>query len=117
MSKLVSLQHFCRHTVAFCSTSVFFGDKLLEIAPEFGKHYQAFELDSWKMFYRLPVVSAKSVRKAKEQAVDGLVHYLRLPAEERADMAWMFHTITSELGYLGVGERDIAEFVMCYVWA
>lgn len=116
-SKVVSLQHFCRHTVSYCSTSVFFGEKLLQVAPDFARHYRDFEKNSWKIFYRLPPFLARSSHRAKEKAVDGLVRYLGLPEQERGEIESIFQTITSELRYLEVGNRDIAGFVMVMIWA
>lgn len=116
-SKMVSLQHFCRHTVSYCSTSVFFGKELLEVAPDFPTHYRDFEKNSWKIFYRLPPFLAQAAHKSKDKAVDGLVRYLSVPEGERGEIEWIFQTITNELGYLGVGSRDIAQFVTVIIWA
>ncbi|KAI0409838.1 cytochrome P450 [Xylaria palmicola] len=116
-SHTVSLGRFCQYTVSYCSTHTFFGDKLFEVAPEFLKHYQEFEKESWKIFYRLPPFLARSSHRAKDRGINGLVIYLSIPEQERSDMDWIFRTITSELGYLGVEAQDIAAFVMVLIWA
>ncbi|PSR97192.1 cytochrome P450 [Coniella lustricola] len=116
-AKTVSLQHFCRHTVAHCSITTFFGHKLHEVAPSFERDYEMFEKNSWKIFYRLPPVLAKDTHRAKDRAVDGLVRYFALPQAERHELAWIFHTNTAELQALGVPDRDIAGFIMVIIWA
>lgn len=116
-SKTVSLTRFCQHTVSFCSTSTFFGSKLQQVAPDFLHNYQDFEKLSWKIFYRMPPFLAKSSHRAKEKAIDGLIQYLDLPEGEKSELEVIFRTMINELGYIGVGNRDIAAFVMVIIWA
>ncbi|KAI0412415.1 cytochrome P450 [Xylaria grammica] len=59
----------------------------------------------------------KKLLEAKNRAIDGLVKYLSIPEQERSAMDQIFRTITSELRYLGVENRDIAAFVMVLIWA
>lgn len=114
---VVSLRKFCQYTVSYCSTNTFFGKKLQQIAPDFLQHYQEFEKGSWKIFYRLPSFLAVDSHRAKERAVDGLAKYLSMPDQDHSELEWIFQTIVSELGYLGVGDQDIAAFVMVIIWA
>ncbi|KAK8042328.1 cytochrome P450 [Apiospora phragmitis] len=116
-TKTVSLARFCQYTVSYCSTVTFFGRGLLELAPDFLHHYQEFETESWKIFYRLPPFIARRSHRGKNKGIEALVKYLELPDRERVDMEGIFKTITSELGYLGVDQHDIAAFVMVFVWA
>ncbi|KAM7191495.1 Cytochrome P450 [Rhypophila sp. PSN 637] len=117
-SKAVFLGQFCRYNVSYATIKTFFGPKLEEVAPEFLQNYQDFEKQSWKIFYRLPPWLAKSANRAKNIAIDGLVKYMSLAeGKPPADLEWIFRTITSELGYLDVSDRDIAGFLMIFVWA
>jgi hypothetical protein len=111
--KTISLTRFCQYTVSYCSTNTFFGEGLQQTAPDFLSHYQEFETESWKIFYRLPAFLARKSHRAKEKAVDGLVDWMANPQEAQ----WIFRTIIAELGHLGVGKRDIAAFVMVIIWA
>lgn len=115
-SKTVSLQLFCRNIVSYCGTSVFFGKGLLQMAPDFLTHYRNFEKNSWKIFYCLPPFLAHAEHKAKNKAVDGLARFLDMK-EQHDGLEWMFRSMTNELRYLGVGNRDIAQFVLVFVWA
>jgi hypothetical protein len=116
-TRTVSLARFCQYTVSFCTNNTFFGSKLQQVAPDFLHHYQAFEKLSWKIFYRIPPFLARSSHRAKERAIDGLVEYLDLAEGERSELEPIFRIIASELGFLGVGTRDIAAFVMVIIWA
>lgn len=116
-SKTISLKKFTQHTILHCSTSTFFGTKLLQVAPSFAQDYSEFEEESWKIFYRLPKFLVKKAHRAKEKAIGGLVQYLSLPEEERSELAWIFRTMNSELQYLSLPPRDIAGIIMIIVWA
>ena len=116
-SKSVSLKRFSRHTVSHCSTSTFFGSKLLQVAPSFLKDYEDFEEESWKIFYRLPKFFIKKSHRAKAKAIDGLVQYLSLPEEERSELTWIFRTMNIELTYLSLPPRDVAGIIMLIIWA
>ena len=116
-SKTISLKGFSRHTVSHCSTSTFFGTKLLQVAPSFGQDYQDFEEESWKIFYRLPPFLVKKSHRAKAKAIDGLVRYLSLPEEEQSELAWIFRTMNIELRYLALPPRDVAGITMIIIWA
>ncbi|KAI0395440.1 cytochrome P450 [Xylariaceae sp. FL0594] len=115
--RTVSVARLCQYIVSYCSTRTFFGNKLLEVAPDFLRAYQEFERESWKIFYRLPPFLARNSHRAKNRGIDGLAKYLSLPEQERSDMDWIFRTITRELKFLGVNRRDIAAFVMVFIWA
>ncbi|MCJ1295863.1 hypothetical protein MMC34_007427 [Xylographa carneopallida] len=117
VSKTMSLKGFTRHTVSHCSTSTFFGRKLLEVAPSFAQDYQNFEEESWKIFYRLPPFLVRKSHRAKAKAIDGLVQYLSLPEEERSELAWIFRTMNIELRYLSLPTRDVAGIIMIIIWA
>lgn len=116
-SKTISLKGFSRHTVSHCSTSTFFGTKLLQVAPSFAQDYEDFEEESWKIFYRLPPFLVKKSHIAKAKAIDGLVKYLSLPEEERSELAWIFRTMNIELRYLSLPPRDVAGIIMIIIWA
>ncbi|KAI9783034.1 MAG: hypothetical protein M1816_001611 [Peltula sp. TS41687] len=115
--KTISLQAFCRYTVSHCSINTFFGEKLLLVAPSFARDYQKYEDDSWKIFYHFPHILAKDLHKAKKSAIDGLVKFLSLPEEQRADLAWIFQTMNRELQYLTLDSCDIAGIIMLIAWA
>ncbi len=115
--KTISLRDFSRYTVSHCAIKAFFGPKLLEMAPDFLKHYQKYEDDSWKIFYHYPHFLARDLHRAKEKAMDGLVEYLTLPEEERPDLTWIFRTMNTELQYMRLPLHDIAGIIMLINWA
>lgn len=115
--KTISLKLFARHTVSYCGTSTFFGNKLLQVDPGFLRNYQEFEEGSWKIFYRLPMFLARSSHAAKARAIAGLERYLSLPAQERSELSWLFQTMNAELHHLSVPPRDVAGIVMIIIWA
>ena len=112
-----SLKQFCRHIVVQCATRAFFGDKLFEVAPSFLASYQAYEDESWKVFFNYPVFMATSLHSAKDKALDDLVRFFALPKTQRPEQAWIFDTLDSELDSLGMKPRDRAGIMMLIIWA
>ncbi|KAL9120562.1 MAG: hypothetical protein Q9187_002880, partial [Circinaria calcarea] len=115
--KLISLKRFTRHTLGDCAMKSFFGTELFETSPSFLSNYQAYEDESWKIFYNYPQFMARDVHKLKDKALDDLVRYFALPTEHRPDLAWIFRTLDSELKSLGLGPRDRAGIMMMIIWA
>ena len=116
-SKLISLVKFSRHTISHCGMQTFLGKGLRKIAPSFPEDYRNYEDDSWKIFFQYPSFMARDVHAAKERAIRGLSDYLLLPESERADLAWIFQTMSKELRSLDLQEHDIAGIVMMILWA
>ena len=115
--KKVSLKGFIRHTLGNCALKSFFGEKLFEVCPSFFPYYIKYEDDSWKIFYHYPRFLANDLHTAKEKAMGGLITYLALREEQRPELAWIFQTMESELGYLGLGAHDRAGVIMMITWA
>ena len=113
----ISLKRFTRTLLTDGALHTFFGPELSHIAPNFAANYKRYEDDSWRIFFQYPRWMSRSLHRAKNRALDEFVKYLELPREQTPGMAWVFHTMYTELGYLGVKSRDRAGFVFLISWA
>ena len=114
---LISLKNFTRQILGECAMKSFFGQQLFNTSPLFLPHYQAYEDESWKVFFNYPRFVARDVHKSKDKALDDLVKYFALPVQHRSDLAWIFQTLDSELNNLGLVARDRAGIMMMITWA
>ncbi|KAL8704585.1 MAG: hypothetical protein Q9201_002277 [Fulgogasparrea decipioides] len=114
--KTVSLLGWVREVLLDSATRSFFGDRLLEIEPNLFQSFFDFDDNSWKLTYHLPRVFAREMYSAKQTATDALSKYFHLPEKERPGAAWLVRTLESEMRHLGIGESDIASFLMMIYW-
>ncbi len=114
--KTVSLLGWVREVLLDSATRSFFGDRLLEIEPNMFKNFFDFDDNSWKLTYHLPRIFATEMYEAKQQATDALIKYFQLPKEERPGAAWLVRTLESEMRNLGIGDADVACFLMMIYW-
>ncbi len=115
--KLISLKSFTRQILGTCAMKAFFGKELFEASPAFWSHYQNFEDASWKVFFNYPRLLARSLHQVKDHALDDLIKYFALPAEQRPGLVLLFRTMDTELTNLGLDPRDRAGMMMLIVWA
>lgn len=115
-AKIVSLLAWVREVLLDSATRSFFGDRLLEIEPNLFQEYFNFDDNSWKLIYHLPRIFAREMYEGKQKAIDALTKYFLLPKQERPGAAWLIQTLESEMRHQGLGESDIASFVMMVYW-
>lgn len=114
--KTISLLAWVREVLMDSATRSFFGNRLLEIDPNIFQSFFDFDDNSWKLTYHLPHMFAREMYAAKKNATDSLLKYFKLPKEERPGEAWLVRTLESEMRHLGIGESDIACFLMMIYW-
>ena len=114
--KTVSLLGWCREVLLDAATKSFFGDRLQEIDPDLFQSFFDFDDNSWKLTYHYPRFLSNEMYAAKQQAINALTTYFKLPKEQRLGESWLVRTLEAEMRHLGIAEHDIAAFVMMTYW-
>lgn len=114
---VADLGKFCRYLLSHCALRAFFGEALFDVEPKFAQVYQAWEDDSWKVFYNYPHFLARELHTARLRAIDSLVRYYQLPEDHRPDTVWIFKVLDAELGYLHLEDTDRAGMILMICWA
>ena len=114
--KTVSLLGWCREVLLDASTKSFFGDRLQQIDPDLFQSFFDFDDNSWKLTYHYPRFLSNEMYAAKQQAINALTTYFRLPKKERLGESWLVRTLEAEMRKLKIAEPDIAAFLMMTYW-
>ena len=104
----VGLKAWCGDVLLNAATRAFFGEALLEVAPDIFRDFFLFDDNSWMLIYRYPRFLAKDMYRGKDASIDGLTEYFELPKERRKDEAFFVRTLEKGMRDLGIKERDIA---------
>jgi hypothetical protein len=115
-SMTVSLGRLNRHVLSHCAFRAFFGESLFKIEPRFAQIYQAWEDDSWKVFYNYPYILAKDLHDARLRAIECLAQYFEQPRSDR-QASWIFGIMDDELSALDLPRFDRAGMIMMICWA
>jgi hypothetical protein len=87
----------------------FFGEKLLEIDPDFVDKFLAFEEESWVMFFKWPF--SKKVYVYRRRIEESFEKWLRLPREERGECAYLVDVVETTQKAIGTSTEDIAKMM------
>ena len=114
----LSLKGWCGDVLLNAATRAFFGESLLEVAPDIFRDFFVFDDNSWMLLYGYPRFLAQNMYEGKDAAVAALTKYFEQSQERRQDNAFFVRTLEKGLRDLEIKERDIAKtFLMMYwVW-
>jgi hypothetical protein len=87
----------------------FFGEKLLEVDPDFVAKFIAFDDESWKLWFRWPF--SKTMFANKRRLEESLERWLKLPQEVRGDMAYLVDVIERTQRAIGTPTDDLAKIM------
>lgn len=114
--KTLSLLGWCREVLLESATRAFFGDELLEIEPDLFRSFFVFDASSWKLNYGYPRILSKEMYAARDNIIDSLETYFKLPETKRRGMSYLIGRFEVEMKHLQIVERDIAALVMPVYW-
>ena len=112
----LSLRGWCGDVLLTAATRAFFGEALLELAPDIFRHFFLFDDNSWMLLYGYPRFLARDMYQGKEASVDGLTRYFELSEECRHDNAYFVRTAEKALRDLDISKLDIAKIFLMVYW-
>ena len=101
------------------ATRAFFGDRILDIDPEFIRDLITFDDDNWMFCFKIPPLfstKAKNVYAANSKMVKALTKYFGLTLEKRPGAAWMLQTFETEMRALDIDNQQIASMIALMYW-
>lgn len=115
-SVTLSLKGWCGDVLLNAATRAFFGEALLEVAPDVFRDFFLFDDNSWMLLYNYPGFLARDMNRGKDASVAALIKYFGLPKEQREDNAYFVRTAEKALRDLYVSNRDIATIFLMVYW-
>ena len=112
----VSLCKWCSGTILDASQKVCFGDHLSKIDPDLAQKFIEFDTRSWQLLYHYPRLISKPMYAAKDRLIDALTAYFEIPAEKKADAAWVTQLPEREMRELHFTNREMGTFMMLQYW-
>ena len=106
----LSLKGWCGDVLLNAATRAFFGEALLETAPDIFRHFFLFDDNSWTLLYRYPRFLARDMYDGKEATVAALTRYFELPEARRRDSSYFVQTTEMAQRDLDISNRDKAKF-------
>ena len=111
---LLSLRKSTQRVLTTTGTTAFFGEKLLQLDPDFLQNFADFDDNNWMLWYNWP--NASPMRTPKAKVLRTLERYLSLPKEERLGAAWIIDKLEDSQRQLGMKVEDIAAVMMTLQW-
>lgn len=87
----------------------FFGEKLLELDPDFVAKFIAFDDESWKLWFRWPF--SKKMFENKRRVEESLETWLKLPRVERGELGYLVDVVENTQLALGTPIDDLAKIM------
>ena len=115
--KVVSLDFLCRDAIMNAQIASFFGTRLLELEPNICTILKEWDLESWRVSYKLPSVLAKRATRLRDWLVDILTLYYALPTGQRPGSVAIVNELYDDYKHAGLSDRDIAGIMLTILWA
>lgn len=112
----LSLLGWTRDVLLKAVITAFFGDKLLELEPQFLHYFSTFDDESWKLTYKYPRSVSKRVYAANDKLIAAIETWLKLPNDQRSEAAWLIQKLETEALTSGIDVRDLAAMIDSLVW-
>lgn len=114
--KIVSLHAWTRTTLLKAMTTAMYGTSLLTIDPLFLQTFHHFDVDSWKLTFKIPALFAPRLFAAKGRLQRAFDTYYDMPAEQRADACWMIKALEAEMRAEGHSSTDVSAYLLLLYW-
>lgn len=114
--KIVSLFHWCRHTLIKTASEAFLGPGILNVDADFVQHYIEWENTSWKVAYQHPRFLARDMQRARQRLIDTISRFYTLSAEGRPGISWLFERMQSEQQKLGLSVQAASAISLIMLW-
>ncbi|KAI4132829.1 MAG: hypothetical protein LQ338_000533 [Usnochroma carphineum] len=111
-----SLLSLCKQVIIDGATQVFFGDSILQIAPNLSEAFCQFDNHSYMLMYKYPSIFANVMFSAKAKVNDAFTTYFGLPKEQREEATWLATMEEKEFRKLNFDNADIAKFFSLMHW-
>jgi hypothetical protein len=105
----INLLELSRDVIVGAGLRAFFGDKLLEMHPDFIAKYIAFDAESWKLWFKWPF--SNSMYANKKAVEDALQSWLEVPVQERGEMGYLVRTVEKTQVAIGTPLSDLARIM------
>ena len=112
----LSLKGWCADVLLNAATRAFFGESLLQVAPDLFRDFFLFDDNSWMLLYGYPRFLAQDMYRGKDAAVSALIKYFDQSPELRQDSAFFVRTLEKALKDLDIHEQDRACFFLMTYW-
>ena len=96
--------------------SVYFGEKLAQIDPNFVTTLLKFDYLSWQLLYQLPHLLCREVHSARIDMIESLTTYFDCPYEQRKGNVWFTEAYEKELRASGMESKDVAVVFLLIAW-
>ncbi|KAI4141325.1 MAG: hypothetical protein LQ341_003545 [Variospora aurantia] len=83
-TKVVSLHCWCRDVLLEAQSQAFFGGYLNEVEPQMNLIFDEWDFNSWMMTFQYPSFMARAAMKPRDQLIEALTRYLKVPPEKRS---------------------------------
>lgn len=87
----------------------FFGEKLLEMDPDFVAKFIAFDGESWKLWFKWPL--SKKMFANKRRVEESLEKWLEVPRGERGDLSYLVDMVEKTQVAIGTRVDDLARIM------
>ena len=104
-------------TFVHALTDIYYGQGMLEIAPDLLKSFRKWERTNWKFMFQLPTFMSKDMHTAKDQLVTSFTTYFQWPLDNRVDANHFVRSTEEELRDCGLSDPEIARIQMLHHWA
>ncbi|EED13974.1 cytochrome P450, putative [Talaromyces stipitatus ATCC 10500] len=114
--KVISLEFLCRDVIMDAQVTSFFGPRLLELEPNLRSLLKKWDLESWRVSYKLPSALSRRATCLRDYLIDILTQYYTLPVEQRAGSVAFVNEVYDDYKHAGLSDRDIAGIVFTILW-
>ena len=114
--KTISLFGWCSDVLLRAATNVYFGESLLQVAPDVLQNFLEFDLNCWQLIYSYPKFLSKEMHAGKQGLLRALIKYFELPREERQDATWFVHQLEDECRNFSMSNADVASVLFMIYW-
>ncbi|KAJ5738154.1 cytochrome P450 [Penicillium malachiteum] len=114
--KVVSLDNIVCETLFDAQTTSFFGPYLLKLEPNLLFTLKDWDLNSWRVSYKLPSFLAGQATGPRGQMIDVLTQYFSAPAHLRSGCVPFINEVYAEYKQAGLSDRDIGGIIFTILW-
>jgi hypothetical protein len=115
--KTVSLSKWAQGAMIRAIATAWFGAAIWDLSPTIIDDLVYLDHSLWKLVFRLPRPFAKDVQATRDRLRRCFVKYLRLSPSMKEDQCWAAKASEMEMRTRGMGEEDIACYMLMVFWA
>lgn len=113
--KVVSLHKWCLNVLTTSQTKAFFGQKFLDIQPDFQQIFDEWDQNSWRVTYQLPKFLAKAATQPRDLLIQSMTQLLESSLDDDDAVPFM-RELEAETRNAGLSTQDCAGIFMIILW-